>query len=72
MTAPKELHERIDQLSPEGQERLRAFLERQEKIERHLAALDVFMEGWTPEEAAAFQEGAQRRPWRAVAAEQSE
>lgn len=61
MTAPKELHERIDQLSPEGQERLRAFLERQEKIDRHLAALEAFSTGWTPEEEAAFEQALSRR-----------
>ncbi|MEF2279214.1 hypothetical protein V3W47_12970 [Deinococcus sp. YIM 134068] len=61
MTAPKELHEQIDRLSPEGQERLRAFLERQEKIERHLAALEAFSTGWTPEEEAAFEQALSRR-----------
>jgi len=61
VTASKELHERIDQLSPEGQERLRAFLERQEKIERHMAALDAFAAGWTAEEEVAFEEALSRR-----------
>lgn len=61
MTAPKELHEKIDQLSPEGQERLRAFLERQRQVEQHLAALDAFAEGWTPEEETAFEAALSRR-----------
>ena len=64
MTANKELHERIDQLSPEGVKALETFLERQERIRHHLAALTAFQEGWTLEAAAAFEEGAQRRPWR--------
>lgn len=61
MTASKELHERIDRLSPEGQERLRVFLERQEKIERHMAAVEAFATGWTPEESEAFEQALSRR-----------
>lgn len=64
MTAPKELHERIDQLSPEGLEALRAFLERQEYVARQMAALEAFATDWTPDEQAAWDEGTQRRPWR--------
>jgi hypothetical protein len=61
VTASRELHERIDRLSPQAQERLREFLERQERVERHLAALDAFAEGWTPEEEAAFEAALTRR-----------
>ncbi|GAA5512650.1 hypothetical protein Dcar01_01368 [Deinococcus carri] len=63
MTAPQELHEKIDQLSPEGLKRLQEFLERerQERVERHLAALDAFAEGWTPEEEAAFEAALSQR-----------
>lgn len=61
MTAPKELHERIDQLSPEGQERLRVFLEREAFAEQQDQALLAFAEGWTPEEEAAFEAALSRR-----------
>lgn len=65
MTAPKELHEKIDQLSPDGVKALREFLERQAYVERQMAALYAFAEAWTPEEQAAWDEGTKRRPWRA-------
>ncbi len=63
MTVPKELHDQIDRLSPESLQRLQEFLEqeRRERVERHLAALDAFAEGWTPEEEAAFEAALNRR-----------
>lgn len=64
MTANKELHERIDQLSPEGVKALETFLERQAFAERQMAALHAFAADWTPEEQAAWDEGTKRRPWR--------
>lgn len=64
MTASKELHDQIDRLSPEGVQALREFLERQAFVERQMAALHAFAEGWTPEEQAAWDEGTTRRPWR--------
>ncbi|GBF05165.1 hypothetical protein DAERI_030331 [Deinococcus aerius] len=66
MTAPKELHERIDRLSPEALRRVAEVVENEERIQRHLEALAAFQEGWTPEEQAAWDEGTRRRPWRTV------
>ncbi|MBZ9712577.1 hypothetical protein [Deinococcus multiflagellatus] len=63
MTAPKELHDRIDRLSPEGVQALQTFLERQEHVERQMAALHAFASDWTPDEQVAWEEGTQRRPW---------
>lgn len=63
MTASKDLHERIDRLSPEGLQHIVTELERQERIQRHLEALTAFQEGWTSDEQAAWLEGTQRRPW---------
>lgn len=71
MTAPRELHEKIDQLSPEGIKALREFLERQDYVARQMAALQAFAEGWTPEEQAAWDEGTKRRPWRTVPLEET-
>lgn len=62
MTAPKELHDRLDQLSPEGWQAVLATIEQQERIRRHLEALTAFQTGWTPEEQAAWDEGTKRRP----------
>lgn len=65
MTAPKELHEKIDQLSPEGLKALRDFLERQAYVQRQMAALHAFAEGWTAEEQAAWEAAMSRRmTWR--------
>lgn len=72
MTAPKELHDQIDRLSPQGLERLREFLERQRRVEQHLAALDAFAEGWTPEEEAAFEAAMTRRPKLGVSLDQTQ
>lgn len=70
MTASKELHERIDCLSPERLQHIVAELERQERIQKHLEALTAFQEGWTPDEEAAWLEGTQRRPWRTAPLEE--
>lgn len=71
MTAPKELHEKIDQLSPEGIKALQEFLARQEYAARQIAALEAFAADWTPEEQAAWDEGTKRRPWRTTPLEES-
>lgn len=70
MTASRELHERIDRLSPEAQAELAAFLDEKERIQKHLEALTAFQEDWTPDEEAAWLEGTQRRPWRTAPLEE--
>lgn len=62
MTASKELHQQIDQLSPEGIKQLQLFLERQALTEKRLQLIKEFGEGWTPEEEAAFEAAMTRRP----------
>lgn len=61
MTAPKELHEGIDQLSPKGLEELRLLLERHKLADERLRRVREFAEGWTPEEEAAFEAAMNRR-----------
>ena len=62
MTAPREFHEQIDQLSPEGLKELRLFLERQAFADRQMHLLREFAAGWTPDEVAAFEAAMTRRP----------
>lgn len=65
MTVSKELHDQIDRLSPEGQEQLRLFLERQAFADEQMRLLHEFAEGWTPEEKVAFEAAMNRRvTWR--------
>ncbi|AAF11654.1 MULTISPECIES: hypothetical protein [Deinococcus] len=64
MTAPKELHERIDRLPPEAIKAIQELVERQEYAAQQIAALKAFAADWTPEEQAAWDEGTKRRPWR--------
>lgn len=70
MTAPKELHERIDRLPPDSLERIAAAIAKEEQIQRHLDALRAFQADWTPEEQAAWDEGTKRRPFRTVPLEE--
>ncbi|MGY2892959.1 hypothetical protein [Deinococcus sp. UYEF24] len=64
MTTREEAKVKLDALSDSSfEERVKA-IDEKVRIEKHLAALDAFVEGWTPEAATAFEEGAQRRPWR--------
>lgn len=53
MTAPQDLHERIDRLPPESLPSILAAIEEQERIQKHLEALCAFQADWTPEEQAA-------------------
>ena len=64
MTAPQDLHDRIDRLPPEGLKAVLEVVERQEYAARQLAALQAFAADWTAEEQAAWDEGTKRRPWR--------
>ncbi|UTA51446.1 hypothetical protein MSS93_04035 [Deinococcus radiodurans] len=48
MTAPKELHERIDRLPPEAIKAIQELVERQEYAAQQIAALKAFAADWTP------------------------
>lgn len=67
MTAPQDLHERIDRLPPESLKAVLEVVERQEYAARQIEALRAFAADWTPEEQAAWDEGTKRRPFRTVA-----
>jgi hypothetical protein len=69
MTTREEAKAKLDTLSDAAFEEVVKVIERQAEVERHLAALDAFQRGWTPEEEAAWDEGTRRRPWRTVSSE---
>lgn len=68
MTTREELHAKIDALSDASLERVAALLEREAFVERQMELLDAFAEGWSPEEAEAFEKALSRRmSWRSEA-----
>ncbi|MDV6373758.1 hypothetical protein [Deinococcus arenicola] len=72
MTTREEAKAKLETLSDASFEEVVQLIERKAQIERHLAALSAFQEGWTPEEQAAWDEGTKRRPWRTVEPESPE
>lgn len=64
MTTREEAKMKLDALSDSSFEEIVKAIDEKVQIEKHLVALDAFIEGWTPEAAMAFEEGAQRRAWR--------
>lgn len=55
MTTREEAKARIDALSDSDFEEVLKVIDEKARLERHLAALDAFAEGWTPDQAAAFE-----------------
>ncbi|MFK7603435.1 hypothetical protein ACI3L1_14615 [Deinococcus sp. SM5_A1] len=72
MTSREEIKVKIDALSDASFEEVAQLIEQKARIERHLAALAAFQEGWTPDEQAAWDEGTKRRPWRTTELESPE
>ncbi|WP_424949611.1 hypothetical protein [Deinococcus sp.] len=55
MTTREEAKAKIDALSDSAFEEVLKVIDEKARLERHLAALDAFAEGWTPEQAASFE-----------------
>lgn len=61
MTTREEAKAKLDALSDSAFEEVVKVIDDKVRVERHLAALDAFQEGWTPEEEAAFEAALSRR-----------
>ena len=61
MTTREEAKAKLDALSDASFEEVLRVIDEKARVELHLAALDAFAEGWTPEQAATFEAALNRR-----------
>lgn len=61
MTTREEAKAKIDAPSDSDFEEVLKVIDKKAQLERHLASRDAFAEGWTPDQAAAFEAASSHR-----------
>ena len=61
MTTREDAKAKLDTLSDSAFEEVLKVIDDKARLERHLTALDAFADGWTPEQAIAFERALSHR-----------